>query len=55
MVIFVSLISAFPKICKDTEDQVLKDKYHMISPINGTKSREQTSKQNITRDIEIKN
>ena len=31
--------------------QVVKDKYHMISPI----SKKQTSKQNITRDIEIKN
>ena len=35
--------------------QVVKDKYHMISPISGTKSTKQTSKQNITRDIEIKN
>ena len=31
--------------------QAVKDKYHMISPI----SKKQTSKQNITRDIEIKN
>ena len=29
--------------------------YHMISPINGTQSTKQTSKQNITRDTEIKN
>ena len=35
--------------------QVVKDKYHMISPISGTYSTKQTSKQNITRDIEIKN
>ena len=35
--------------------QVTKDKYHMISPISGTKSTKQTSKENITRDIEIKN
>ena len=35
--------------------QAVKDKYHMISPINGTESRKQTSKQNITRDTEIKN
>ena len=27
----------------------------MISPINGTQSTKQTSKQNITRDTEIKN
>ena len=32
--------------------QAVKDKYHMNSPIRGTK---QTSKQNITRNIEIKN
>ena len=32
----------------------VKDKYHMISPISGTYSTKETSKQNITRDIEIK-
>ena len=32
--------------------QVVKDKYHMISPISGIQSMKQTSKQNITRDIE---
>ena len=35
--------------------QPVKDKYHMISPISGTKSTKQTSEQNRTRDIEIKN
>ena len=35
--------------------QVVKEKYHMISPISGTKSIKQTNKQNITRHIEIKN
>ena len=35
--------------------QVVKDKYHMISPISRTSSTKQTSKQNITKDIEIKN
>ena len=35
--------------------QVMRDKYHMISPLTGTSSTKQTSKQNITRDIEIKN
>ena len=34
--------------------QAVKDKHHMISPISGTQSIKQTSKQNITRDIEIK-
>ena len=35
--------------------QAVKDKYHMISSISGTQSTQQTSKQNITRDIETKN
>ena len=35
--------------------QAVKDKYHMISPVSGTSTTQQTSKQNITRDIEIKN
>ena len=35
--------------------QAVKDKYHMISPVSGTYSTNQTSKQNTTRDIEINN
>ena len=35
--------------------QAVRDKYHMISPVTGTESTEEKSKQNITRDIEIKN
>ena len=35
--------------------QVAKDKYHMISPITGTQSTKQTSEQNVTRDILIRN
>ena len=35
--------------------QAVKDKYHMISPVSGTQSTEQTGKQNRTRDLEIKN
>ena len=35
--------------------QMVKDKYHKISPISGTQSTKQTSKQNRTRDTEIKN
>ena len=31
--------------------RVMKDKYHMISPVSGTYSTKQTSKQNRTRDI----
>ena len=34
--------------------QAVKDKYHMISPLTGTQSTEEKSKQNITRDIEVK-
>ena len=34
--------------------QAVKDKYHMISPLSETESTKQTSKQNITRVIEIK-
>ena len=35
--------------------QVVRDNYHMISPLTGTQSTEWKSKQNITRDIEVKN
>ena len=35
--------------------QAVKYKYHMILPISGTNSTKQTSKQNVTRDIEIGN
>ena len=35
--------------------QAVNDKYHVISPISGSSSTKQTSKQNRTRDIEIKN
>ena len=35
--------------------QVVRDKFHMISPLTGTKSTKEKSKQNITRDIEVKN
>ena len=42
-------------IMKSEISQVVKDKYDMISPKSGTYSTKQTSNQNITRDIEIKN
>ena len=35
--------------------QVVRDKYHMISPVSGTQSTKQTNEQNRTRDLEIKN
>ena len=33
----------------------VKDKHHMISPLNGTQATKQTRKQNRTRGIEIQN
>ena len=35
--------------------QAVRDKYHMMSPLIGTSSTREKSKQNITRHIEIKN
>ena len=35
--------------------QAVRDKYHMTSPLTGTLSTKEKSKQNTTRDIEIKN
>ena len=31
--------------------QAVREKYHMISPLTGTQSTKEKSKQNITRDI----
>ena len=52
----------FPTAWKELESVMLsevsravKDKHHVISPVSGTHSTKQTSKQNRTRDIEIKN
>ena len=36
-------------------NQAVKDKHHIISPINGSYSMKQTSEQNKTRDMEINN
>ena len=35
--------------------QTVREKYHMISPLTRTYSTKEKSKQNIIRDIEIKN
>ena len=35
--------------------QAVRDKYHMISPLTGTYLTKEKRKENITRDIEIKN
>ena len=34
--------------------QAVRDKYHMISPLTETESTEEKSKQNTTRDVEVK-
>ena len=36
-------------------NQAVRDKHHMIPPPTGTQSTKEKSKQNITRDIEVKN
>ena len=36
-------------------NQAVKDKYHMISPLTGTLSTKQTSKQSIVKDTEVEN
>ena len=35
--------------------QAVRGKYHVISPLTGTQSTKEKNKQNITRDIEVKN
>ena len=52
---FVTAWMELESIMLSEISQVVKDKYHMMSPINGTYSTKRTSKQNRTRDIEIKN
>ena len=52
---FVAARMELESIMLSEISQVVKDKYHMISPLTGTQSTKQTSKQNITKDIEIEN
>ena len=52
---FVTAWMELESIMLSEISQEMKDKYQMISPIRETYSTKQTSKQNITRDIEIKN
>ena len=35
--------------------QAVRDKYNIISPLTGTQSTKEKIKQNVTRDIEVKN
>ena len=52
---FVTAWMELESIILSEVSHVVKDKYHMISPISGTESTKQRSKQNGTRDMEIKN
>ena len=52
---FVTAWTELESIMLSEVSQAVKDKYHMISPISGTWSTKQASKQNITRQTEIKN
>ena len=52
---FVAAWMELESIMLSEISQVVKDKYCMISLINVTYSTKQTSKQNKTREIEIKN
>ena len=52
---FVTACMNLGSIMLSKISQEVKDKYHMVSPISGTKSTKQIRKQNITGDIEIKN
>ena len=52
---FVTAWMELESVMLSEVSQAVKDRYHMISPISGTSSTKQTSKQNITRDIGIKN
>ena len=51
----------FAKVCMELESimlseisQVMKDRYHMISPLTGTQSTKQTNKQNITKTLKLR-
>ena len=52
---FVTIWIDLESIMLSEISQVVRDKYHLMSPLTGTQSTKQTSKQNKTRDIEIKN
>ena len=52
---FVTAWMELESIMLSEINQAVRDKYHMISPLTGTLSTEEKSKQNITRDIEVKN
>ena len=51
---FVTAWMELESIVLSEISQAVRDKYHVISPLTGTQSTKEKSKQNITRDIEIK-
>ena len=55
LISFASAWMELESIMLSEISQVVRDKYHMISRLTGTKSTKEKSKQNIPRDIEIKN
>ena len=52
---FATALMELESIMLSEISQVVRDKYHMISSISGIKPIKLTSKQNTTRNIEIKN
>ena len=52
---FIPFATAWMELESIMLRQAVRDKYHMISPLTGVQSTKEKSKQNITRDIEIKN
>ena len=52
---FVTAWMELENIMLSEISQVVRDKYHIISPLTGAYSTEEKNKQNITRDIEAKN
>ena len=54
LILFATAWMELESIMLSEISQVVRDKYHMISPLIGTYSIEEKTKQNITRDIEVK-
>ena len=52
---FVTAWMELESIMLSEINQAVKDKYHMISPLTGTLSTKQTSKQSIVKDTEVEN
>ena len=55
LILFATAWMELESIMLSEISQEVRDKYHMISPLTGTSALEGKSKQNITRDIEVKN